>query len=272
MNYYYLIASLPELDIENEGNNALDINEIIDMIHRNLTDEDLVIFQALLYQNDNRNLLNVIFKEYHDLAVRHHNSPSVFPRDIIEGYRRNIPLLPDYMIDFLQDNAGIFSTFSLADIELKLRSYFMNFIEKLDSEFLLQYYQWQYDLEKIVAEMNERKYDFLNAPKYDATYSDMVPVMVHSLDKKQVYSDLQPLMNTHQYIEMERKIDAYYWAFADSWFDVFTVNAALSYTVKLLRTAMWSSVPKEEEAIKEAFFPLLNDLKKLDRSPKMPVV
>ena len=272
MNYYYLISSLPRIEVDYDSNVSLNFIELYDLIERNLTTEDRKTYHALLYQNDNRNLLNLIFHEYHDLEYKYVYEPTVIPYKTLQGYRRNLSGLPDYMIFFLQDNAGIFSSYSLTDIELKLRKYFMEYVRSLNSDFLIQYYEWQYRLEEILSDINRRKHTFLN-PRgiHDIDYLGDSPT-IHQVDKKQLTGDLTPLIEEEDYTAIEKVVDQYYWDFADSWTDIFSSNAVFSYVVKLLRLSRWSGIPTDPDEVEDQFLQLLYEFKTKTRSPKMSVI
>lgn len=272
MQYYYLISSLPVVNI-NPDDNSLDLNELYDLIQRNLSEKDLLIYQAILYQNDNRNLLSLIFREYQHIEFDYIYKPSVIPFKSLLSYRRNLSVLPDYMILFLQDNAGIFSSISLTDIELKLRKYFMEYIRTLNSEFLLQYYEWQYHLEETISTINQQKFNFLNPRgSHDTDFLSTCSMKFHQVDKNEISAELSPLMEELRFSDIERTVDRFYWEFAESWSDVFSENRVFSYVVKLLRLSRWSDISKDPGEVMGEFKRLLEKIKKSNRSPKTAVV
>jgi hypothetical protein len=216
MQYYYLISSLPLLN-NNPDENSVDLNELYDFIQRNLSEKDLLIYQAILYQNDNRNLLNLIFREYQHVEFDFIHEPSVVPFKSLLNYRRNLSVLPDYLILFLQDNAGIFSSFSLTDIELKLRKYFMEYIKSLDSGFLIQYYEWQYHLEEIISTINQQRFSFLNPRgSHDTDFLGALSINFDQVDKNKITTELLPLIDELRFSEIEKMVDRFYWEFAEN--------------------------------------------------------
>jgi hypothetical protein len=269
MNYYYLISSLPTIPRDYQVNGSIDLPEIFDMIERNLTEEDREYYYAMLYQNDNRNLLNLIFAEYHDFRGEYFYQPSVLTIEELRAYRRNRSALPGYMIDFLVDNSGVFGSYSLTDIEVKFRRYFIEYLDQLNCDFVKRYYQWQQKLKSIVAEVNQSSYTAMN--RADVLLYDFgVSRNPYSTDYKQLKNELKDLIQSQDYVALERKIDRLYWDFAASHSGIFTIEAVLAYVALLLRLSRWLRLTPEDH--QNAFEKLVDDLKKMDRSPKMNVV
>ncbi|MDX1628752.1 MAG: DUF2764 family protein [Fulvivirga sp.] len=240
----------------------LHIGEITDLIERNLTPEDLKIYRCLLFQNDNRNLLHLIFHEYHGLSYERLHYPAIIPIKTLKSYKRKATDLPDYMVEFLQDNAGVFSTYSPKDIELKLRAYFLDFVRKQQSKFLQHYYEWQYQLESVLAEINQRNYTFLKEEENDdLDYLGMVPPGLSLIDKSLIIGDLTPLIEAQNYSDIEQKTDEYYWDFADHWRTPFSAEAVFAYTIRLLRIARWSTIPSDSDKSQAQFESIINSLK-----------
>lgn len=260
--YYYLISSLPKLQPNLSELRGIDVMDLFDLIERNLTKEDRVIYQCLIYQHDNRNLLHQIFNEYHHLEVPEYKQPSVISETIMKNYRRNYSFLPDYMIQFLLDNAGVFGSYTPADIELKLRNYFFDFISREQSEFLVTYYEWQYRLEQTLAEFSQKHFDFLpNSEILDSNYPVPITVKTAVLDREKLLSELKPLIDSGKYAGVEKLIDTYYWEFGEYWTDTFSSNAVFSYTIKLLRTVRWQHAITDTELKKKRILSIVEHVK-----------
>lgn len=261
-SYYYLISSLPELQPDPAENRSTDIVELLDLIQRNLEPADRQIYQCLLYQQDNRNLLHEIFGEYHGLAIPAYSFPAVFAEKTIRNYRRNLPYLPEYMIEFLQDNAGLFSSFSMTDIESRLRASFFSFISKQGSEFLIRFYEWQYQLEKTLAEFHQRTFDFLNdGESLDLDHLEPLPAELEPIDGKQLKNDLAPLIAAGNLEAVERLVDQYYYDFADRQSEIFSAEAVFSYTIKLIRLARWQRATRQPEETRKQFLRVVEQVK-----------
>lgn len=260
--YYYLIASLPELNKDLKSTKSIDINAIKDLIERNLSVPDLKIFNALLFQNDNRNLLQIIFHKYYDINYSRFLFPSSIPVKTLQSFRRNHSFLPDYMIDFLQNESGGFGTTSPKAIELALRKYFLEYVQQLNSDFLLFYYEWQYRLQKIVSELNFRNYKYLEPHEnHDLDSLGAIPTSINSIDKNRVVAEIAPLIEQNIYAEIEKKIDSYYWEFSENWTIPFSSEAVFAYTVKLLRASRWTNISSDPDDVERQFVSIIESLK-----------
>mgnify|MGYP006270512517 FL=1 len=268
MNYYYLISSLPVIPEDFNAGISESIEDLFDLIERNLTQKDKEYFRALLYQNDNRNFLNLIFSEYHDFNSYFFRTPSVLSEDDLRSYRRNKSVLPGYMIDFLLDNSGVLGSYSLTDIEMKFRRYFVEYIDNLQSDFIKGYYEWQQHLKSTIAEVNQNKYPAL--PMADMMQFDFGGARsTYSPIDKELKKEFREMIESHNYIGLEQKVDSLYWDFANEQSEIFNTDAVLAYVIVLLRLSRWEQVT---ESTDEDFNRLVDDLKKMDRSPKMSVV
>ncbi len=236
--------------------------DLLDLIERNLTDEDLAIYQCLIYPNDNRNLLHQIFHEYHQLEPPDYKWPAVIPEEMMRNYRRNYSFLPDYMQQFLLDNSGVFGSFTLTDIELKLRGYFYDFINRQQSDFLTLFYEWQYRLEQTVAEFNQGQVDFLSGGEsQDLDNLNPMTVQTVALDRKELLSELDPLVERGKYASIEKLIDTYYWEFGEYWTDTFSSNAVFSYTIRLLRMVRWQQATTDIDLNRKDFLTVVEKVK-----------
>ncbi len=77
MKYYYLIASLPELSLT-DPLPVVDVDKTLQIIQRNLDENDLRLSNYLIYPNDNQNLTNIIFEKNHNCSLPEFRTPSIF--------------------------------------------------------------------------------------------------------------------------------------------------------------------------------------------------
>jgi len=265
-NYYYLVAALPELTLDHDQSRQLKFGEIMDLIERNLKDEDLDVYKCLLFQNDNRNLLHLIFHEFHGFSFTRFQYPSYIPIKVLKNYRNDKSELPEYMIDFLTDQSGSFSSMSHVDIELLLRKYFLAYVNSKASIFLQSYYEWLFNLERILADLNQSKYDFLpTTDNQDAIHIEQKGNSYSFINYKELINEITPFIEQRRYGEIENTLDTYYWQFAERWTDRFSSNAVFAYTIKLLRLAFWRPISSEPEDIEKHFRSLIDSIQYDDR-------
>ncbi|MEO9476740.1 MAG: DUF2764 family protein [Cyclobacteriaceae bacterium] len=273
MKYFYLISSLSNIEIEDKAFSQDYLNELIELIGRNLSEEDLPIYQALLAPGDNQNLLYVLFREYHDFEIARFKSPASISTDILENYRRNYAFLPDYMINYLDEYSGSFATLSLREMEQYLDEYFHEHIIKLADPFLSTYYQWRIKLKRVIADLNARSYPFLHTrndvderPFYDTK-------TLHGLtDFEDISNQMLPLIESNDLEAIETKVNSYYWEFANCWQQSFSAEQVFAYLVKIMRLHRWRGFVSKGGDAKMKFEKLIMDLKEKESSPKMPLI
>lgn len=273
MNYYYLISSLPTLQIDDTSLSQEQLEELIALISRNLTSEDRTIHRCLLHASDNQNLLYILFREYHDFEIQAFNRPASIPIELLENYRRAYPALPDYMANYLNDLSGSFASISLREMEHALGRYFHDYLSKLDVTFLNTYYLWRFRLKRVVAELNAKSYPFLHAASEAEEPTFMNVKTLHGLeDFEGISNRLMPLVEANNLEGIERNINEFYWQFADCWQEPFASERVFAYMIKLIRLHRWKGFTSKGASAKEKFERLISDLKVKESSPKMPVV
>lgn len=157
-SYYYLISGLPEVKLS-DSKVKYDINEITQNILSNLSDKDIKLFNYFIYQNDNKNLVNVIalskglFSPY---SV--HLEPSIFSKEEIQKYV-NLSNLPNYMVKFLEDNKNT-EWENIRHIENSLLSLYYEEMIQTGNAFIREYALFMRNLKNILAALNGKALGF----------------------------------------------------------------------------------------------------------------
>lgn len=157
-SYYYLISGLPEVKLS-DSKAKYDINEITQNILSNLSDKDIKLFNYFIYQNDNKNLVNVIalskglFSPY---SV--HLEPSIFSKEEIQKYV-NLSNLPNYMVKFLEDNKNT-EWENIRHIENSLLSLYYEEMIQTGNAFIREYALFMRNLKNILAALNGKALGF----------------------------------------------------------------------------------------------------------------
>lgn len=157
-SYYYLISGLPEVKLS-DSKAKYDINEITQNILSNLSDKDIKLFNYFIYQNDNKNLVNVIalskglFSPY---SV--HLEPSIFSKEEIQKYA-NLSNLPNYMVKFLEDNKNT-EWENIRHIENSLLSLYYEEMIQTGNAFIREYALFMRNLKNILAALNGKALGF----------------------------------------------------------------------------------------------------------------
>ena len=157
-SYYYLISGLPEVKLS-DSKAKYDINEITQNILSNLSDKDIKLFNYFIYQNDNKNLVNVIalskglFSPYFV-----HLEPSIFSKEEIQKYV-NLSNLPNYMVKFLEDNKNT-EWENIRHIENSLLSLYYEEMIQIGNAFIREYALFMRNLKNILAALNGKALGF----------------------------------------------------------------------------------------------------------------
>ncbi len=157
-SYYYLISGLPEVKLS-DSKAKYDINEITQNILSNLSDKDIKLFNYFIYQNDNKNLANAIalskglFSPYNI-----HLEPSIFSKEEIQKYA-NLSNLPNYMVEFLEDNKNT-EWENIRHIENSLLSLYYEEMIQTGNAFIREYALFMRNLKNILAALNGKALGF----------------------------------------------------------------------------------------------------------------
>ena len=157
-SYYYLISGLPEVKLS-DSKAKYDINEITQNILSGLSSKDAKLFNYFIYQNDNKNLVNAIalskglFSPYFV-----HLEPSIFSKEEIQKYA-NLSNLPNYMVEFLEDNKNT-EWENIRHIENSLLSLYYEEMIQTGNAFIREYALFMRNLKNILAALNGKALGF----------------------------------------------------------------------------------------------------------------
>lgn len=157
-SYYYLISGLPEVKLS-DAKAKYDINEITQSILSSLSAKDAKFFKYLIYQNDNKNLVNAIAKQKGLFSpYTKHLEPCIFSKEEIQKYS-NISNLPTYMSKFLEDNKNV-EWESVRHIENSLLNLYYEEMINSGNNFIKNYALFMRDMKNVLAALNGRALGF----------------------------------------------------------------------------------------------------------------
>ncbi|MEI0530500.1 DUF2764 family protein [Brachyspira pilosicoli] len=157
-SYYYLISGLPEVKLS-DAKAKYDINEITQSILSSLSAKDAKFFKYLIYQNDNKNLVNAIAKQKGLFSpYTKHLEPCIFSKEEMQKYS-NISNLPTYMSKFLEDNKNV-EWESVRHIENSLLNLYYEEMISSGNNFIKNYALFMRDMKNVLAALNGRALGF----------------------------------------------------------------------------------------------------------------
>ena len=255
MSYYYLIASLPELDL-NDVSLKIDVEEHLDIVFRNLSGGDREIARYIVLQNDNHNLINVLLEKFHDIPSTNPLIPCLIPTEEIKDYQNRLSDLPDYMSQFLIQNKGKLDLIRPSGIEETLLLNFYEEIENLSNDFLDDYFQFDRTIKQLATIHNLKTYELSSSSEF---VNDQVNKEL-GLDRSKAilnkaYSYINDLWNAIEGKnpqQIELVMDSARWQFVSDYdpTDIFSNNNVFAWTMKLLLWSRWKGLSEEKGKVR----------------------
>lgn len=278
MSYYYLISGLPDLLLEeaiaNPGKRKIDVDGVVNTIRDNLDSEDERSFRYLIYPNDNRNLLSILFAKHSDLPKSTFLTPAMLAEQDLLDYHKHKGSFPSYMSEFLDAYEDQFLSISPREVENTLLGFFYEEVGQ-KGPFIAEYYQFERNLKGLFSAYNHSYFDFLAAPVNDEV------ALLHQVGKgKSIPSDLlrdypyiegiSEVISTHQPAAIEILMDRIKWDYLDEVKSFFSGEQVFAYTLRLLMVNRWQTMNAEIGAAR--FDELQKNIKNKVRSLKTPVI
>ena len=241
-NYYYLVASLPELDLENV-NKKFDWEEVYENIRVNIDSEDYMYLKQLLYRNDIKNLVNVI-AENHQYPFPHtkFSSPSTLGKELIKEYLGYTDQLPYFIQHVLEEYGDKFQSMNPLQIEnLFLQSYY-KYVVKSTNVFIAHFSAFDLHLKNIITAVNCRK----NKKSIEENLLgdlETTPVLVKSsakdfglAEKFEYINQVIELIENEHIWKLNQYVDSLRWSYCDELTSVsfFKIDNLLAYILKLM--------------------------------------
>lgn len=270
-NYYYLIAGLPDLTID-QGKLQFGSLEFREYLKTELHKKDYQLIEWLFLPNDNENLLNIInkkesewnskgiyTKEELELAITEVVSPDKIIMDEKSGVK-------PYITEFLNSYFG--ETRLMPSIRAENELSFLYFADalKADNEFLKSWFEFEINLKNLLI--------FNTARKFNVSYENELigeTKLTQALKRKtghdsgdaaeyQFYERINQISENNDIAAREKAIDQLRWTFLDEMniSNYFSIEVVISYMIKLMIIERWLRLdPKIGE---ELFRRLLGDL------------
>lgn len=279
--YYYLVAGLPDLflDQERKDFNLIKIKEEMQEL---LHPDDYKLVELLFLDYDNFNFLNFILNRKQEF-----NSLGKFPPEVYDEFEENQESFPEYISTFYSIQKGkstsqeeLEETTDFAgekiekNPEVQFQDFFYRYIETFDNRFINEWFSFLRDFNNILTAVNCRKQGFDIAPQLVGG-GDLVETLTRSqapdFGIKKEIDYLEPLLqiaDINDIIERERRLDLLKWEMADelTTFDYFNIERILAFYVKAGMVYRWTKLDAKIGA--EMFQKLVKDLRETYILPK----
>ena len=253
-NYYYLIAGLPELSLD-DSKLGITVREFRELYYPDLADDDRALLDLIFLSYDNANLL-ALLKDKEAAIVEGGLYTGEELLGIIEAARaeeapdRNYPR---YMYDFVAQmeseesaDEGIFPEDRLAQL------YYAHAMSQ-GNVFVERWFAFNLDLNNFLTAITARRYDL-----------DVKPLIVGDNEVAKAlrtsnsrdfgltgvmdgFEEVMRISEIDNLVERERKLDVLKWEWMEenSFFDYFTVEKLFAFLVKIQIIERWITLDVE---------------------------
>lgn len=267
-NYYYLVAGLQDVVLEM---NKLLLNQydFRELLKTHLHPSDFRLAEKLYLQYDNKNLLNRLQKN---------NQPfdelGNFSIEQLDENIREPDSLPDYMIRFIEAYKNNEPLFPDMSPENELTTLFYQEMLGHDNKFLREWFTFKLTVKNLLTAMISRKY---NLPyEHQVIGTDEISETIRKSnardygvgDEFEFVDTLADIAKSDDIQTREKAVDQLLWDYLDevTFFEYFTVEKILAYTIKLGLAGRWLAIDKEHG--KRMFEKILNELQAAYRLPE----
>ena len=253
-NYYYLIAGLPELSLD-DSKLGITVREFCELYYPELSDDDRALLDLIYLSYDNANLL-LLLKDKEAAIVEGGLYTSEELQGIIEAARaEETPdrRYPRYMYDFVaqmesEESAteGIFPEDRLAQL------YYAHAMSQ-GNVFVERWFAFNLDLNNFLTAITARRYNL-----------DVKPLIVGDNEVAKAlrtsnsrdfgltgvmdgFEEVMRISEIDNLVERERKLDILKWEWMEenSFFDYFTVEKLFAFLVKIQIIERWITLDAE---------------------------
>jgi hypothetical protein len=249
--YYYLISGLPDLAVT-DTHLPLTAKTFLEDVRSKIAPEDFVLIRTLFYQKDNKNLLSILFSRGDEISVQGYYSL----QELKKGIEGNM-VLPQYMENFISSFKENKERYAEAEWEAKLTEAHFKSSMNFGNEFLRWWFEFELDLKNLLLVLSNRKQnrssaEFIIEANEMASLFKQNPSGDFSTEKSLGYfNSAVKIVETENWIEREKKIDLLNWKQLEemTFFNYFTIEAVLAFTIKLMILERWIMLEQEKEKI-----------------------
>jgi hypothetical protein len=263
--YYCLVAGLPDL-VFNQSTNQLSCSNFRDALKYQLSKTDFGLACLLYLEYDNRNLLNLIFKQNEPF-----NLNGNYNKDFLESEIKKPTEIPDYMFRFLQWEKNMEVHKLNLQTENKLYSFYYDYVVKTKNNFLNEWFRFELNIKNVLTVFNCKRYNYQLEKHLMLTGQNglLYSMLINKPLKYEVFEEELPFaVQIFQIAESnlspegkEKAIDKIKWAYLDehTFFHYFTIEKIFSYIIKLGIIERWMKL--DAKTGKELLNKLIDELK-----------
>lgn len=253
-NYYYLVASLPELALDDSKLNFT-MEEFKSEIYPMLACKDKGLIDLLYLQFDNANILKLLDDK--DATI---DAQGVFSLDelienintIKDGGEVCPKLFPSYLSSFISDYfQGTLKEELLLQDQLTNRYY--DYARKCKNQFISKWFDFNFNINNILTALISRKYKWDTSESIigDSEISEALRTSgardFGISNEVDFFDNLIKINELDDLIEREKKLDLLRWDWMEenSFFCYFSIERLFVFLIQIQMIARWVSLDRE---------------------------
>jgi hypothetical protein len=267
-NYYYLVAGLPDIILE-QNKLSVTLEDFKQELQTHLHPTDYSLLEKLFLPADNRNVLNMLLKN-----IQNFDNSGKYTFDELEDEIKEPEILPEYIKTFIshfKSNQPVFTDMSW---EEQLTSLYYEYASEASNDFLRTWFEFERDIKNILTGLTARRHKIPveNMLIGDNTVTNGIRksnARDFGLSAEFPFVDkLIQINENSNLLEREKAIDQLKWNHIDdiNTFNYFTIEVILGFVIKLGMVERWLKLDKKTG--EEMFRRLLNDLENSYEFPK----
>ena len=253
--YYYLVAGLPELLMEDSKLNYT-VADFKNEIYNGLSNSDRRLIDLFYLKFDNANVLKILKDKEATIDLRGNFSREELTEYIAiikEEGEVNLQRFPTYLITFITEYFNISGESNIL-FEDRLAALYYEFAMKCGNQFIASWFEFNLMINNILVALTARKYKWDVAGNIVGD-TELCDVLRTSSARDfglsgevDYFEQVQKIGEIAELVEREKKLDLLRWNWMEDaiFFDYFTIEQIFAFLLKLEIVERWISLDKEK--------------------------
>lgn len=253
--YYYLVAGLPELTLE-DSKLSYTVADFKTEIYPSLSSSDQKLIDLFYLKFDNANVLKLLEDKEAGIDKRGNFSQDELNEYIAvikEGGTVNSKEFPDYLSAFITDYFTV-PTENQGLMEDHLAALYYDYAMKSENKFISSWFEFNLTINNILLAFTARKYKWDVAQNIVGNTEVCEALRTSGArdfglsGEVDFFDQLVKINETAELIEREKKLDSLRWNWMEeaTFFDYFTIERLFVFLLQLEMIERWISLDKEK--------------------------
>lgn len=267
-NYYYLVAGLPDINLE-QNKLSVTVGDFKKELQAHLHPDDFDLVEKLFLQADNRNVLNMLLKN-----IQEFDDSGKYTFDELEDEIKEPENLPEYLKNFIihfKSNQPLIPDMSWED---QLSTLYFDHATQAGNKFLRTWFEYERDIKNILSGLTARRHKMPveNLLIGSNTVTDAIRKSnARDFSLSAEFPFVEKIIQINENTDLlmrEKAIDQLKWNYIDelNTFNYFSIEVILGFVFKLDMVERWLKLDKKTG--EEMFHKLLKDLENSYEFPK----